>query len=215
MALLEESTTSCTKTKKKKVSSSTTSSHTQCETLHRCRTTNIKQEIHRSMVNGKHNNVLVERADIQDMEFHVDLEAVVADFVSTPSDIKDVLASVDSDDVAAFVAAWLNDEYNSGEFVPAIRHIMYANTMLDLASLLIAAAEQELEDGTDVDPLCVEKMVAEELAKRGHTEEMQKVLSEDDGLAEALKQQLFEGTVKPYARLPVTRTSYRSTAKHS
>ncbi|URQ88245.1 hypothetical protein J8Z28_20380 [Pseudoalteromonas sp. SCSIO 43088] len=140
---------------------------------------------------ASHNNVLVERADIQDMEFHVDLEAVVADFVSTSSDIKDVLASVDSDDVAAFVAAWLNDEYNSGEFVPAIRHIMYANTMLDLASLLIAAAEQELEEGTDVDPLCVEKMVAEELAKRGHTEEMQKVLSEDYELAEALKQQLF------------------------
>lgn len=137
-------------------------------------------------------NVPVERCDIQEIDISIDLPEVVGQQVSSPDDIRNLLAKVDGDDVAGFVATWLSEEASSGEFVQAIRHIMYANTMLNIASEMITAAEQEIEDSTNGEnPLIVVEMVAEELAKRGHTEEMQEVLSRDDGLAEALQQQLF------------------------
>lgn len=138
------------------------------------------------------NNVPVERCDIQEIDINIDLPEVVGHQVNSPDDIKDLLVNVDDDDVAKFVVNWLNEEASSGEFVGAVRHIMYASTMLNIASELITAAEQEIEDSMNgEDPLIVAKMVAEQLAKRGHTAEMQKVLSQDTGLMEALQHQLF------------------------
>lgn len=139
-------------------------------------------------------NVPVERCDIQEIDISIDLLEVVGQQVSSPDDIRNLLVKVDGDDVAKFVATWLSEEASSGEFVQAIRHIMYANTMLNVASEMITAAEQEIEDSTNGEsPLIVVEMVAEELAKRGHTPEMQAILVKDPELAEALKHQLFGG----------------------
>ena len=138
------------------------------------------------------NNVSVERCDMQEIDISIDLPEVVGHHVNSPDDIKDLLLNVDDDDVAKFVIAWLNEEATSGEFIDAARHIMYASTMLNIASELIEAASQEIEDSMNgEDPLIVAKMIAEQFAKRGHTAEMQKVLSQDPDLAEALQHQLF------------------------
>lgn len=140
------------------------------------------------------NNVPVERCDIQEIDINIDLPEVVGHQVNSPDDIQDLLVNVDDDDVAKFVVNWLNEEASSGEFVGAVRHIMYASTMLNIASELITAAEQELEDNmNNENPLSVVEMVAEELAKRGHTPEMQQILAKEPELAEALKHQLFGG----------------------
>ena len=136
-------------------------------------------------------NVPVERCDIQEIDISIDLPEVVGQQVSSPDDIRNLLVNVDGDDVAGFVAAWLSEEVSSGEFVQAIRHIMYANTMLNVASEMITAAEQEIEDNTsDKDSLCVEEMLLEEVAKRFYKGRASEVLEEDPELRQVIQNQL-------------------------
>lgn len=137
------------------------------------------------------NNVPVERCDMQEIDISIDLPEVVGKQINSPSDIQDLLVNVDDDDVAKFVATWLNEEATSGEFIPAVRHIMYASTMLSVASEMISAAEQEIEDSpSSNNSLCVEEMVLEEVAKRFHKGQATKVLNGNPELKHVIQQQL-------------------------
>lgn len=134
----------------------------------------------------------VDSHEVDDISLTVDLPDLAGQQVKSPSDIEELLDDVDDSYVAEFVANWLNEEATSGEFIPAVRHIMYASTMLSIASELITAADQEVEyKGNGENPLCVVEMIAEALAARGHTPEAQQLMVDKPDLAEALQHQLF------------------------
>lgn len=136
-------------------------------------------------------NVPVERCDIQEIDISIDLLEVVGQQVSSPDDIHNLLAKVDGDDVAKFVAAWINENHTSDEFVTALKHIMYSSTMLNVASEIISAAEQEIEESSNgEESLCVEEMLLEEIAKRFHKGQAAKVLRKNTDLKHVIQQQL-------------------------
>lgn len=128
----------------------------------------------------------VQSCDIQDIDLSVDLPKVVGNHVNSHSDIKDLLVNVDYRDVSKFVINWLNENHSSDEFVTALKHIMYSSTMLNVASEIISAAEQEIEESSNgEESLCVEEMLLEEIAKR-----FKKVLRKNTDTKHVIQQQL-------------------------
>lgn len=128
----------------------------------------------------------VQSCDIQDIDLSIDLPKVVGNHVNSHSDIKDLLVNVDYRDVSKFVINWLNENHSSDEFVTALKHIMYSSTMLNVASEIISAAEQEIEESSNgEESLCVEELLLEEIAKR-----FQKVLRKNTDTKHVIQQQL-------------------------
>lgn len=128
----------------------------------------------------------VQSCDIQDIDLSIDLPKVVGNHVNSHSDIKDLLVNVDYRDVSKFVINWLNENHSSDEFVTALKHIMYSSTMLNVASEIISAAEQEIEESSNgEESLCVEELLLEEIAKR-----FQKVLRKNTDTKHFIQQQL-------------------------
>lgn len=123
----------------------------------------------------------VQSCDIQDIDLSIDLPKVVGNHVNSHSDIKDLLVNVDYRDVSKFVINWLNENHSSDEFVTALKHIMYSSTMLNVASEIISAAEQEIEESSNGE----ESLCVEEIAKR-----FQKVLRKNTDTKHFIQQQL-------------------------
>lgn len=133
----------------------------------------------------------VQSCDIQDIDLSIDLPEVVGNHVNSHSDIKDLLVNVDYRDVSKFVINWINENHSSDEFVTALKHIMHSSTLLNIASEIISAAEQEIEESSNgEESLCVEEMLLEEIAKRFHKGQATKVLRKNTDLKHVIQHQL-------------------------